>query len=217
MPATRKAKKSFPKESASAKARKAAKPKASAKKPPSKKPARIALKGASRTVKAPKRSTAAKTPRKTAEAPKAAAESVRPSTAKPVVVKLKLGPLRQVKDDLLKRRGLLLKNLGRLTATATEISDKPVGDRADDAAIDLEVNSSYTLVEHETEELRLIDVALEKVTNGTYGICEECNKPIEKPRLTALPYAGLCLKCKQAEETSRVETSQVDYSDIDEE
>ena len=41
-----------------------------------------------------------------------------------------------------------------------------------------------------------IDHALAKITNGTYGTCENCGQPIPKARLKALPYARLCVACK---------------------
>ncbi len=45
-----------------------------------------------------------------------------------------------------------------------------------------------------------IDRALERIEEGTYGLCERCGRPIEKARIKALPYATLCIKDKQAEE-----------------
>jgi DnaK suppressor protein len=45
-----------------------------------------------------------------------------------------------------------------------------------------------------------VDRALERIAEGTYGLCERCGKPIEKARIKALPYATLCIKDKQAEE-----------------
>jgi DnaK suppressor protein len=45
-----------------------------------------------------------------------------------------------------------------------------------------------------------IDRALERIDEGSYGLCERCGRPIEKARLKALPYATLCVKDKQAEE-----------------
>ena len=44
-----------------------------------------------------------------------------------------------------------------------------------------------------------VDRALERIAEGTYGLCERCGKPIEKARIRALPYATLCIKDKQAE------------------
>jgi RNA polymerase-binding protein DksA len=45
-----------------------------------------------------------------------------------------------------------------------------------------------------------IDRAVERIDEGTYGLCERCGRPIEKARIKALPYATLCIKDKQAEE-----------------
>lgn len=52
----------------------------------------------------------------------------------------------------------------------------------------------------EQDLLNRIDVALQMIEEGTYGKCEECNQPIAASRLKAVPYARLCIKCKEAEE-----------------
>ena len=41
--------------------------------------------------------------------------------------------------------------------------------------------------------LAAIDAALERMEEGTYGICEKCGKPIGEERLEALPWATLCI------------------------
>lgn len=41
--------------------------------------------------------------------------------------------------------------------------------------------------------LQQIELALGKIDGGTYGICDQCGKPIGAGRLEALPYATLCL------------------------
>ena len=45
--------------------------------------------------------------------------------------------------------------------------------------------------------LRDVDRALAKIDAGTYGACESCGKPIAAERLEALPWAVLCIGCKQ--------------------
>ena len=42
--------------------------------------------------------------------------------------------------------------------------------------------------------------ALEKLEQGSYGICESCGRPIDPARLAALPHALMCIECKKAEE-----------------
>jgi DnaK suppressor protein len=48
-----------------------------------------------------------------------------------------------------------------------------------------------------------IDRALQKIEDGSYGLCEQCGQPIPEPRLEALPYAALCVTCKSGGLSSR--------------
>lgn len=45
--------------------------------------------------------------------------------------------------------------------------------------------------------LRWVDRALTKMQLGTYGVCESCGQEISIERLEALPWAILCIDCKQ--------------------
>ncbi len=45
-------------------------------------------------------------------------------------------------------------------------------------------------------EVAEIDVALDKIDEGTYGTCDKCGKPIPKARLEVIPWAALCVNCK---------------------
>jgi len=45
-------------------------------------------------------------------------------------------------------------------------------------------------------EIVEIDVALDKVDEGLYGICDRCGKNIPKARLEVIPWAALCVTCK---------------------
>lgn len=65
-----------------------------------------------------------------------------------------------------------------------------------------EIASELFDVEHqiglkrlEEHEIKEIDQALEKIQNGTYGICESCGKDIDLNRLELLPQARLCIGC----------------------
>ncbi len=54
----------------------------------------------------------------------------------------------------------------------------------------------------EVEILREIDKALERMKEGTYGLCEVCGKPIEEKRLKAIPWTTLCIEhAAEAEKT----------------
>jgi DnaK suppressor protein len=57
-----------------------------------------------------------------------------------------------------------------------------------------------SLLDNSRDLLEQVDVALEKIANGTYGICASCGKAIEAARVKALPHATLCIACKRREE-----------------
>ena len=68
----------------------------------------------------------------------------------------------------------------------------------EEAADDAQEYDNKLSLEH-SMELKLKDVssALDKIENGVYGICENCEKKIDKARLLACPEAKTCLKCQK--------------------
>lgn len=64
---------------------------------------------------------------------------------------------------------------------------------------DMQIN----LIENESEILREVQEALERVEEGTYGVCEVCDKLIPERRLEVLPYAKHCVTCQQAMDEGR--------------
>ena len=64
-------------------------------------------------------------------------------------------------------------------------------------ADELEEYESLLPIEQTLElKLRDINLALEKIKKGKYGICEKCGKEIDIERLKTIPEARFCLKCK---------------------
>ena len=47
-----------------------------------------------------------------------------------------------------------------------------------------------------------IDTALDKIRDGSYGICEECSGEIDEKRLRILPFARYCVDCQEMFETA---------------
>lgn len=110
--------------------------------------------------------------------------------------------LKKFKRILLERRSVLA---GNLSSMATQVL-KPsgAGDSADEVA-DLgsdqyEQDLTLGLMANEQGEISEIDDALERIDVGGFGKCGECEAPIPKPRLAALPFARYCIGCQSEKE-----------------
>ena len=57
-----------------------------------------------------------------------------------------------------------------------------------------------SLVGSEKEALEKIEVALERLADGSYGKCEDCGKKIPASRLEAIPYTAVCVQCAANQE-----------------
>jgi len=65
------------------------------------------------------------------------------------------------------------------------------------AADEVEEYSTLLPIEYSLEmKLKNINLALEKIKKGKYGICEKCGKEIDEERLKAFPEARTCNSCK---------------------
>ncbi|MDP8200723.1 MAG: TraR/DksA C4-type zinc finger protein [Candidatus Tenebribacter burtonii] len=56
------------------------------------------------------------------------------------------------------------------------------------------------ILEKELNNIKLINSALKRIYDKTYGICEICGNIIPANRLKIIPYAKYCIKCKEEEE-----------------
>ncbi|AIF40561.1 MULTISPECIES: TraR/DksA family transcriptional regulator [Dermacoccus] len=73
-------------------------------------------------------------------------------------------------------------------------------DQADVGNANFEREHEISLARKSAEVLRQSERALERMDDGTYGVCESCGGPIGKLRLQAFPRATLCMTCKKKQE-----------------
>ncbi|NVB41482.1 TraR/DksA C4-type zinc finger protein [Pseudenhygromyxa sp. WMMC2535] len=109
--------------------------------------------------------------------------------------------------QLLKFKGLLLEKRQRLFEHAHEtlanemvLSPDDRFDEVDQASSEYMQAFSFRLRGRERHLMNKIEIALRKIDEGTYGVCEECEEPISTKRLEARPEAPLCIQCKEAQE-----------------
>jgi DnaK suppressor protein len=115
------------------------------------------------------------------------------------------------KDELAEVRGHLRNDVKRLTAEL-EVADGDLhdlmrdagdgagNDQADVGSSTFERDQEMTIVNNARDMLLQSQHALERIADGSYGVCENCGEPIGKMRLMAFPRATLCMSCKQREE-----------------
>ncbi|HJU03709.1 MAG TPA: TraR/DksA family transcriptional regulator [Nitrospiraceae bacterium] len=76
-------------------------------------------------------------------------------------------------------------------------SAKDVGDQA---MMDLEREVGISLLEMQDRKRQLIDEAMMRLAEGSYGVCAECGAEISERRLEAVPFAKLCVECQSQQE-----------------
>ena len=74
------------------------------------------------------------------------------------------------------------------------------GHLAEAGALTLDREIDYTLEEATQAHLEAVDLALGKIEQGQFGLCESCDQAIAGERLEALPWTTLCIDCKRREE-----------------
>jgi DnaK suppressor protein len=78
--------------------------------------------------------------------------------------------------------------------------DEVVKDAEEHSMEDFVRDMDVALIVMESETLRRIDDALQRLEDGSYGICADCDDTIAEARLQALPFATLCRDCQEREE-----------------
>jgi DnaK suppressor protein len=73
-------------------------------------------------------------------------------------------------------------------------------DPTDRAALETDRNFLLRIRDRERKLIEKIKEALERIDNGTFGICEVCGKNIGEKRLKARPVATFCIECKKKQE-----------------
>ena len=80
-----------------------------------------------------------------------------------------------------------------------DLSSMPIH-MADIGSDNFEQEFTLSLMQNEEDTLGAIETALERIEEGSYGTCEECEGVISKLRLEAIPYASMCIRCAEAQE-----------------
>lgn len=112
--------------------------------------------------------------------------------------------IERFKESLLEKRYEILRNMLYMEdetfhRTRTDLSTMPIH-LADAGSDNFEVENTLYLMDSERKLLLEIEDALDRIKQGTYGICETDDGPIPKARLEAIPWTRYCLTCASLSE-----------------
>ena len=112
--------------------------------------------------------------------------------------------LKYFKDLLTKRKEDLITEASK---TIVDMSDdeETFPDPTDRASLETDRNFLLRIRDRERKLILKIDEALERIEDGTFGICELCGDDISEERLKARPVTTLCIDCKtDSEEKEKI-------------
>lgn len=111
------------------------------------------------------------------------------------------------KKMLQKRLEEITLNIDFRNGSLKDLHSTHLKDQSDIVSANLQSQVDSLIIEKHRLELQDITHSLQKIKNGTYGICEMCDSEINIQRLKIKPHAKYCIKCRQLHEKSAVKNS----------
>ena len=105
-----------------------------------------------------------------------------------------------IRESLLLQKSEILNKNSEFKSSQAELEKS--SDEVDNTTQELQNMVSIQLHERDRKILQLIDKALSKFSDDTYGICESCGDDVGIKRLQARPLASLCISCMEETEKS---------------
>lgn len=128
--------------------------------------------------------------------------------AKPAAPKPLTAEMLSIRSRLTSMLTDIRKDIDHEVRGASERDLAHINDTSDMASDSAEGDLALRIAESETAEAGEIERAIEKIDNGTYGVCEICNKSIGADRLQFLPYVTMCIKCQGLAEIRKREAGE---------
>jgi DnaK suppressor protein len=98
------------------------------------------------------------------------------------------------------RLHVLLEEAGKTCTDMRQDGNGDFPDPTDRASLESDRNFLLRIKDRERKLIMKVKEALDRIENGTFGICESCGKPISAKRLMARPVTTQCIDCKTEEE-----------------
>jgi DnaK suppressor protein len=108
--------------------------------------------------------------------------------------------LKMFKETLEAKRKQILENAQNTLADEMTLDADDLPDEMDLASSEYLQSFTFRLRGREKFLLEKVEHALEKIEDGSFGLCEECGEEIAFKRLEARPETNLCIRCKEEQE-----------------
>ncbi len=108
--------------------------------------------------------------------------------------------LKKFQELLEEKRKVVLDRARQMLSEGMVLDANDLPDEMDLASSEYIQSFEFRLRGREKSLLSKLDLALKKIDDGSFGICEICEEPIGKKRLEARPETSLCIKCKEDQE-----------------
>lgn len=119
------------------------------------------------------------------------------------MAKEKIGPqlIKECKAQLLKLKADILNRVREGSREHLLQENTTTGDEIDQSVALLAENQFISSQNQLRLQLKEIELALMRIENGSYGVCEETEEPIEKERLLAIPWTRLSIEGAEIQES----------------
>lgn len=105
--------------------------------------------------------------------------------------------MKSIKDMLLRMREDLVREIARRSKVSTGGVMPDIGDILDSVTEERTRELDMILTDREKKKLSQIDDAIDRIEDGSYGLCDECAVKIPKGRLKVVPFAKYCVECQE--------------------
>jgi DnaK suppressor protein len=111
--------------------------------------------------------------------------------------------LNYFKEILKSRKEQIVKNITGVNQELSDLHKQELNDEGDHASANNNTLVEGAIIEQQKQELEEIEIALNKIANGEYGVCEMCEDMIGFQRLKVKPHARYCIDCREIAEKSK--------------
>jgi RNA polymerase-binding transcription factor len=108
--------------------------------------------------------------------------------------------LKRFHEMLVEKRRAVLERARKTLSEDMTLDPNDLPDEMDLASSEYIQSFEFRMRGREKFLLKKIDLALKKIDDGVFGVCEMCEEPIGKKRLEARPETSMCIRCKEDQE-----------------